>query len=139
MIKTQLTLYLKNRPGELARATRALTAAGTSIEGISVAGTTDIGLVQIIVSNAAVARQALKEVGIPVTEQKVAVLTVANMSGGLSKLARSLASKKININYLYATACSSKSGTECSVVISTDDLRALERFLKGEAARRDAS
>lgn len=138
MIKTQLTLYLKNRPGELARATRALTAAGTSVEGISVAGTTDIGLVQIIVSNAAIARQALKEAGIPITEQKVAVLTVANISGGLSKLARSLAKRKININYLYATASGSMSSTECSVVISTDDLRALERFWKGEAARSGA-
>ena len=61
MIKTQFTLYLTNRPGELARATRAFGAARINIEGISVAERTDVSFVQIIVSNAQTARQALKK------------------------------------------------------------------------------
>ncbi len=44
MIKTQFTLYLVNRPGELARATKAFATAQINIEGISVAERTDVSL-----------------------------------------------------------------------------------------------
>ena len=128
MIKTQFTLYLMNRPGELARATRAFAAARVNIEGISVAERTDVSLVQIIVSNAQAARQALKKAGIPLSEQKVAVLSLANKPGELGKVASELARNKININYLYATAPPAGSGTECSVVISSDDLKKVESY-----------
>ena len=124
MIKTQFTLYLVNRPGELARATKAFATARINIEGISVAERTDVSLVQVIVSNAQRARQALKKAGIPASEQNVAILALANKPGALGKLASELARKKININYLYATA--PPSGTECSVVISSDDLKKVE-------------
>ena len=82
MIKTQFTLYLVNRPGELARATEAFATAQINIEGISVAERTDVSLVQVIVSNARRARQALKKAGIPASEQKVAILALANKPGG---------------------------------------------------------
>ncbi len=124
MIKTQFTLYLVNQPGEFARVTREFATARINIEGISVAERTDVSLVQIIVSNAQAARQALKKAGIPALEQKVAILTLANKPGELGKVASELARKKININYLYATA--PPSGTECSVVISSDDLKKVE-------------
>ena len=126
MIKTQFTLYLVNRPGELARATKAFATAQINIEGISVAERTDVSLVQVIVSNAQRARQALKKAGIPASEQKVAILALANKPGALGKLASELSRKKININYLYATAPPSGSGPECSVVISSDDLKKVE-------------
>ena len=126
MIKTQFTLYLVNRPGELERATKAFATAQINIEGISVAERTDVSLVQVIVSNAQRARQALKKAGIPASEQKVAILALANKPGALGKLASELARKKININYLYATAPPSGSGPECSVVISSDDLKKVE-------------
>ena len=87
MIKSQLTLFLENKPGELARATSTLAAARVNIEGISVAGTPDIGLVQIVVSDLAAARPALMNAGIVTTEQKVVILKVANEPGELAKLA----------------------------------------------------
>ena len=126
MIKTQLTLCLKNKPGELARAMRTFTAARINIEGISVAETTDVGLVQIIVNNARAARQALKKARIPMTEQKVVVLVLPNKPGELAKLASKLTKNKVNINYLYATTPTSRSRVECSVVISADDLKKVE-------------
>ena len=126
MIKTQLTLCLRNKPGELGRAIRRFTAARINIEGISVAETTDVGLVQLLVSNAAAARLVLKKAGIPVSEQKVVVLALANKPGELAKLVTKIAREKININYLYATTAPSRSGVGCSVVISADDLKRVE-------------
>jgi hypothetical protein len=130
VIKTQLTLYLKNKPGELARATRAFTAANINMEGISVAGTRDLSLVQIVVNNARAARQALKKAGIPLTEQKVAVLALDDKPGALAKVAIKLAKRRVNINYLYATSPVSGTGHECVVVISADNLRQVQALWK---------
>ena len=130
MIKTQLTLCLRNKPGELSRAIRRFTAAKINIEGISIAETTDVGLVQVVVNNAAAGRLVLKKAGIPITEQKVVVLVLANKPGELAKLVNKIAREKININYLYATTGPSRSGAECSVVISADDLKRVEALWK---------
>ena len=129
MIKSQLTLFLENKPGALARATSTLAAAKVNIEGISVAATTDIGLVQIVVSNLADARPALMNAGIATTEQRVAVLELANEPGELAKLARKLAENNININYLYATSAPARGNAECAVIISTDDLENVNSLL----------
>lgn len=126
MIKTQFTLYLKNRPGELARAIRGFAAAKINIEGISVAETTDLSLVQLVVSNARAARRLLKKAGTSVTEQKVAVLPLGNEPGSLAGAAARLARSKVNLNYLYATSPPSSSGDTTCVVISSDDLAKVE-------------
>jgi hypothetical protein len=124
MTKSQLTLYLENRPGELARATKTLSEAKINIEGISVVDTTDVSMVQIVVSNSRNALAALKRANIPVTEQRVAVVSLSNRPGTLAAVANRLAQKKININYLYATT--SPVENECTVIISADDLEAVE-------------
>ena len=62
MIKDQLTLYLDNKPGVLAKIARLMGAAGVNLEGISVAESDDTAMVQIVVSNAAKAKSALHEI-----------------------------------------------------------------------------
>lgn len=128
MIKTQFTLYMKNRPGELARVTRAFAQEKINLEGISVAESTDVSLVQVIVSSARAARKVLKKVGIPLSEQKVVVLTMPNTPGALARIVDKLAKEKININYLYATASPGGPETDGSVVISAMDLSRLEKL-----------
>ncbi len=120
MIRTQLTLYMTNRPGELARATKAFAAAEINIDGISVAETTDVGLVQLIVSDAGLACQVLKKAEIPFSEQRVAVLTLPNKPGALAAVASRLAEHDVNINYLYATTSPLGSGDDCTMVISAE-------------------
>ncbi|MDA0321512.1 MAG: ACT domain-containing protein [Verrucomicrobia bacterium] len=124
MTKSQLTLYLENRPGELARATKTLSEAKINIEGISVVHTTDVSMVQIVVSNSRNALAALKKANIPVAEQRVAVVSLSNRPGTLAAVANRLAQKNVNINYLYATT--SPVENECTVIISADDLEAVE-------------
>jgi hypothetical protein len=130
VIKTQLTMYVKNRAGELARATGAIASARVNMEGISIAETADLSLVQVVVNNARAARRAIRKAGIPVTEQKVAVLALADRPGALAEMTRRLTRKKININYLYATSPTSRPGAECSVVISADNLRQVQALWK---------
>ena len=129
MIKTQFTLYLENKTGILAKITRLLATAKVNIEGISVAETTDVSLVQVVVDNAAAAKRALKRGNVSFTQQAVAVLPLSNRPGALASVAARLAKAGININYLY---CTTPDGhhAEPVVVVSGEDLARIEKLWK---------
>jgi len=124
-IKTQFTLYLKNEAGELSKITRKLASADINIEGISVSATTDVGLVQVVVSAAAKTRTLLKTDRIPFTEQKVVLAPLRNEPGALSHIVTRISKAGININYVYATACMCGSDCRCYAVISAPNLEKL--------------
>jgi len=97
MFKKQFTLYLKNKPGVLARVTKSMAASKINIEGISVCASTDVGFVQIVVSNAAVTRKLLIGSDIAFTVQDVVMVPLKNKPGALSQIVCDLAKAKINI------------------------------------------
>ena len=127
MIKKQFTLYLENKPGALAIVTRLLANADVNIDGISVAGTADVGLVQLVVSNARATQQALKKANIAYTVQDVARVAMPDKPGALSEVIARMAKKGININYVYATGCDCKDGCNCYAIISAPDLKKAEK------------
>ncbi|MBT3192066.1 MAG: ACT domain-containing protein [Verrucomicrobia bacterium] len=126
MIKKQFTLYLENKPGALSKVTRQLGRAKVNIEGISVAESTDVSLVQIVASNAATTRRILKQLSIPFTVQDVTLLPLENVPGALCSVVSELARRKVNINYVYATGSAGKSPAVDYVVIGAPDLDKVE-------------
>jgi hypothetical protein len=126
MIKKQFTLYLENKPGRLAKLTRSLAKDNVNIEGISVSESTDVGLVQIVPSNAVKMRAALKRARIPYTVQDVALLPLKHKPGSLSKVITGLAREGVNINYVYATGCAGGNTCDCHAIISAPNLKAVE-------------
>jgi hypothetical protein len=124
MIKKQFTVYLKNRPGALAKITRLLAAAKVNIEGISASSSVDIGLAQIVVNSTAVTARILRKARIPFVTQDVALVPLNNKPGALAQVVSRLAKLGININYVYATACDSDS--RCYTIISAPDLKRVE-------------
>ncbi|MCE9616685.1 MAG: ACT domain-containing protein [Lentisphaerae bacterium] len=128
MLKKQFTLYLANRPGELARITRVIARARINIEGISAFTSTDVGLVQIVVSNAAKTRATLQRAGVAFTVQDVVVVALPNTPGALADVTARIAESGANINYLYATACDGKRKGHSYAVISAPDLGRNRKF-----------
>lgn len=131
MIKTQFTVYLENRPGALGAITRSLAAKKVNIEGISVASTADVGLVQIVVSDAEATRDFLTAANVPFTVQDVALVSLSNQPGALSDVVSRLGQANVNINYVYATSCECEGGCRCYAVISAPDLDAVESMCAG--------
>jgi hypothetical protein len=125
MIRKQLTLYLENRPGVIAKVAASLAAARINIEGISVAASPDVGLVQIIVNKAAAARKVLTRLKISHTVQEVAMVSVPDKPGALARLAAQIARAGLNINYIYGTACQCKCECGTSLVVSASNLKRL--------------
>lgn len=126
MIKTQFTLYLEQKPGALASVARKLADSGINIEGISVAGSTDVALLQIVVNEADSTARVLEELRIPFTTQRVAVLPIQDTPGELAGVAERLAARGVNIHYIYGTTPGP--GGECRLVVSAPDLKEVERL-----------
>ena len=127
MIKKQFTLYLRNKPGELAQIAKKLGKSNINIEGLSVAAAPDVALVQLVASNATVARRVFKENKIPYTSQDVILIPLQNVPGSLARVLDRLAKEKLNINYVYATASQGAGCEESFAVISAPDLKKVEK------------
>jgi len=130
MIKKQFTLYLENKPGALARVTNLLAEAKINIEGISVSSSVDIGLVQIVVSNAVRTRQILTRKKIAFVTQDVVLVQLANQPGALARVVSKIAKLGININYVYATACTGGENCRSVAIISAPNLRKVDDICK---------
>jgi hypothetical protein len=126
LLKKQVTAFLTNEPGALARVAKALAAAKVNIEGISVLENTDSGQVRMIVSSANAAVKALKRAGIGATVQTVAVLSLKDRPGALAQAAGRLAAAGVNINYVYGTACQCGCDCACNLVVSASDLKKVQ-------------
>lgn len=121
---TDLTLYLDDRPGELARVAELLGRAGVNIEGYcgvtSGGGTSEVHL---LVEDETATFDALTAAGIEVAaEQEVAVVAVEDRPGVLGDITRKLGDANVNITLTYLA-------TNTRLVFAADDLAAASRVL----------
>lgn len=116
---TNLTVILEDRPGELARLGEATGTRGVNILGMAAFTGEGRGVIQILVEDAAAARQALEAAGIGIADEREAlVIDVNDKPGSLGGLARALGEAGVNIELAYTTYGGVK------LVIVTDDLDA---------------
>jgi hypothetical protein len=116
---TNLTVILKDRPGELARLGEATGTNGVNILGMAAFTGEGNGVIQVLVEDAAMARAALEQAGIGIADEREAlVVDVNDQPGSLGELARDLAEASVNIELAYTTFGGVK------LVIVTDDLDA---------------
>jgi hypothetical protein len=121
---TDLTLYLDDQPGELARVGDLLGEAGSNIAGLC-ALTTGGGLaeVHILVEDPTPAFEALQGAGIKIaSEQEVVVLDMEDRPGALGDVARKLGDAKVNLTTAYLA-------TNTRLVLAADDLAAAKSAL----------
>jgi len=98
----QISVFLENRAGRLADVTRTLGEAGVNIRALSLADTTDFGILRLIVTDHEKAKQALKENGFTVGRTNVVAAEVEDRPGGLHAILTMLSQSGINVEYMYA-------------------------------------
>ena len=107
----QLAVFLENKPGTLAAVCDAMAEAKVNIFALTISDTVDHSVIRMIVSDPAKAVVLLEERGTLVVENEVLMIENDNKPGTLSRIAKKLASKKVNIEYAYlATSAQSKKG-----------------------------
>jgi len=127
-IVEQLALFLYNKPGTLAAVCDALAEAKINIYGLSVSDTTDHAVVRMVVSDPRKALHIFEAHGTLVVETEVLMIENENRPGMLSRIAKTLAENKLNIEYAYlASLPSAKKGL---LILRVSDPKKALRVLK---------
>jgi len=101
MIK-QISVFVENKKGRLAKITDVLGQAGIDLVALSIADTTNFGIMRCIVSDPDKALDVLKQNGFTANTTDVIVLEVVDKPGGLASVLRVLDSADISVEYLYS-------------------------------------
>lgn len=116
----QISVFLENKAGRLSHVTRVLGDAGVNIRALSIADTSDFGILRIIVNDPGKAYRILKEAGFTVSETEVVAVQVSDTPGGLATVLEKMAEVNLNIEYLYAFL--GTTGNDALVVFKVEDL-----------------
>ena len=98
----QISVFLENKAGRLSEVTAILSEAKINIRALSVADTSDFGVLRLIVSDNQKALEALKNNGFSVGITDVVAVEVADRPGGLHQILNLLHNAQINVEYMYA-------------------------------------
>ncbi len=121
----QLTISCENRPGTLADITGILGEANVNILALSASSAGAMGYVQFVVDNASKAKELLRNKGISCYEEQVLHVTLPNVPGALSRFARKLADRDINVGAGYQTTV--KDSKKASVVLAVSHIESARR------------
>ena len=116
---TDLTVILKDEPGQLARLGEATGEAGVNILGLCAMTGDGHGYIHVLVDddNVAAARAGLEGAGMGIADSREAlVIDIEDRPGTLGDTARTLADAGVNIDFAYSTFGG------VNLVVVTDDL-----------------
>ena len=98
----QISVFLENKSGRLADVARSLGDAGVNIRALSIADSSDFGILRIIVNDNDKALEVLKKKGFTISKTEVVAVEVSDKPGGLAQVLDLLARESINVEYMYA-------------------------------------
>ncbi len=127
-IKKQLSVFLENKPGILARMCESFKENDINFIAISVSDTVDHAVVRMLVSDTQKAIHILEERGVLVVETDVLALKVDDKPGALLKIAKKLSKAKVNLEYAYGTAGADKKSS--LLVLRVDNIKKAQKLLK---------
>ena len=129
----QISVFLENKSGRLAHVTRVLGDAGINIRALSIADTSDFGILRLIVSDPVKAHKILKEAGFTVSETEVIAVRMPDAPGGLATVLDQMSEENLNIEYLYAFLGSS--GSDALVIFKVEDIKKAKVAFKNKGIK----
>ena len=115
----QLSVFVENKPGKLVEALEALADASVDLRALSLADTSDFGILRAIVDKPDKALEVLDNAGFLVKTNEVLAVVIGDRPGGLAAIVRLLSEGGVNIEYTYAFVAHSKDNAY--VIIRVDD------------------
>ena len=98
----QISAFVENKPGQLAKFTEILNNHGIDMRALSLAETEDFGIVRIITDDSYKTATVLKDEGYIFSITSVLAVEIPDTPGGLYKVLDVLKEKDINVDYMYA-------------------------------------
>jgi hypothetical protein len=119
----QLSIFLENKSGRLSEVLKVLGDANIKIKALTIADTSEYGILRLIVSDASRALEALKNKNFSVNLTDVISISTTTEAGSFAKVFSVMAEHKISVEYMYAFSF----GPKAAVIIRPDNIqRAIE-------------
>jgi hypothetical protein len=131
-IVRQLSIFMANKPGALASVSSLLAGEDINLLAVTVSDTIDHAVVRVVVSNPSRARDMFEEAGVLVIETDILAVNVTNKIGELARITQTLASVKVNVEYLYGSAPAG--GRSALFCLRVDDVKKAQRSLAAKKA-----
>ena len=128
---SQISIFIENRSGRLAKITTALGAAGVNIRALSLADTSDFGILRLIVNQTEKAINILKDQGFTVMASSVIAVAVPDTPGALGNLLSLMEHAGLNVEYMYAFV--TKNQDQAVIILRFDDIdKAIETLMEND-------
>ena len=129
----QLSVFVENKEGKLREITDILAKAGIDIRALSIADTSEFGILRLIVRDPHKAKALLEKNGFDATINDVVGVEINDRPGGLAEIVRLFAERDINMEYMYAFL--TRTENKAYLVVRVDDASEVENLLESEKIR----
>lgn len=127
MFIKQLSIFVENKFGRLEAIIDAIGKKGVNIRALSMADTTDFGILRVIVDDTVKAKEALDEIGVIAKATDVIAVYIDDKTGGLASILKLITEAEISVEYMYAFL--SRDEGKALMVLKADDETAAEKVL----------
>lgn len=133
MYVKQISVFVENTPGRLAHFTRLLGENHIDLVSLSVADTTNFGILRGIVADYERAAQLLGDNGYTVKLTDVLAVSVPDKPGGLADVLDALAAESVSVEYLYSFVRSLDG--HALIILRVDKLEQAQQVLEKEGVK----
>ncbi len=126
MFAKQLTVFIENRTGRLCEVLNVLKENNVNILSLSLADTTEFGLLRLIVDNPALGKEKLSENGFSSLLSDISIIKIPHKAGSLQELLGDIDKNGVNIEYMYGLSIEAD---RAYVVLKASDLKKVDEIL----------
>jgi hypothetical protein len=125
----QISLFVENKPGRMAKVSKTLSDAGVNIRALTVAEAGDFGVIRMVVDDPEKGYQVLHDNGFTVSETEVLAVEMRDIPGGLYEIVNTLGESDVNVDYAYAFVTTK--AERAMLIIRVDNLEKARQVLTG--------
>ena len=123
----QISLFVENKPGRMAKVSKTLFDAGVNIRAMTVAEAGDFGVIRMVVDDPDKGYGVLKNAGFTVSITDVLAVEMKDEPGGLYEIVSTLGEGNINVDYAYAFVTAK--AKRAMLILRVDDIARAREFL----------
>ena len=123
----QISLFVENKPGRMAKVSKTLSDAGVNIRALTVAEAGDFGGIRMVVDDPEKGYRVLHDGGFTVSETEVLAVEMKDIPGGLYEIVNTLGESEVNVDYAYAFVTTK--AERALLIIRVDNLEKARRVL----------
>ncbi len=126
MFAKQLTVFIENRTGRLSEVLDVLRECNVNILSLSLADTTEYGLLRLIVDDPMLGKENLTERGFSSLLSDVFIIQIPHKVGSLQQLLKTIDDNGVNVEYMYGLSVKTDNAY---VVLKASNVEKIDRIL----------